>query len=247
MKAIILCAGYGKRLHPFTHTVQKTMLPLHGKPLLEYIIEGLAYSGFKDILLVVGFKKEQIINHFQKGKKWGINIEYIIQNDINGTGGALLLCESLIKNHHFFLTWGDILVPYRIYKEVLEIFNKENQNFILVANYAQDPYKGAAIYYREVYCLKIVEKPPKGASISNYNNCGIFILSTEIFKILKMLKFSNRGEIELPQAINKGILEKQWKVRLLKMSKEQFRGDFGDKAEYETLKKDSSWLKLLTS
>ncbi|MFX1234681.1 MAG: sugar phosphate nucleotidyltransferase, partial [Promethearchaeota archaeon] len=46
MKAIILCAGYGKRLHPFTHTVQKTMLPLHGKPLLEYIIEGLTYSGF---------------------------------------------------------------------------------------------------------------------------------------------------------------------------------------------------------
>ena len=66
MKAIILCAGFGKRMRPFTDKFQKVMLPLHGKPLLEYIIEGLKYAGFKELILVVGYLKEQIIQYFQK-------------------------------------------------------------------------------------------------------------------------------------------------------------------------------------
>jgi len=62
-----------------------------------------------------------------------------------------------------------------------------------------------------------------------------------------MIKPSNRGEIELPQALNVGIFERKWRVWVLKMKKNQFRGDFGDRKEYEKLKKDSSWLKFLTS
>ena len=110
MKAVILCAGLGKRLKPYTDRYQKTMIPIDGKPLLEYIINGLDLAGFEDYLIVVGHFKEQVIDYFQSGDKWGINIEYVDQRELNGTGGALLLCEDLIKNNHFFITWGDILV-----------------------------------------------------------------------------------------------------------------------------------------
>ncbi|MFX1492916.1 MAG: nucleotidyltransferase family protein [Promethearchaeota archaeon] len=239
---MILCAGYGKRLRPYTNIYQKTMLPVHGKPLLEYIVEGLIHAGFRDLIIVVGYQKEQIIRHFQDGTKWGLNIEYVVQNNLNGTGGAVLLCKNLIPNQHFFLTWGDILVPYQIYREVYELFENENQDFILVANYTKDPYKGAAIYYHGSYCVNIIEKPKKGKSKSNYNNCGIFILKTDIFDILKSLVPSKRGEIELTQAINIGINERKWKVRIIKMEKKQFRGDFGDKNIYKQLKSDSDWL-----
>lgn len=245
MKAIILCAGYGKRLRPYTDTYQKTMLPIHGKPLLEYILRGLISTGFKDVVLVVGFQKEQIIDYFQKGKTWNINIEYVIQENINGTGGALLLCEKLITDKHFFLTWGDILVSYQVYINVYNIYKKENQDFILVANFMKDPNQGAAIYHKGIYCTNILEKPTKGSSKSNYNNCGIFILSTEIFEVLKNLKPSKRGEIEIPQALNIGINERNWKVRVIKMDKNQFRGDFGNKVEYENLKTNFNWLKKL--
>ena len=125
MKAIILCAGYGKRLKPYSDVYQKSMMPIHGKPLLEYIINGLIFAGLKNIVLVVGYLKEQVIDYFHEGDKWGIQIEYIEQDSINGTGGAVLLCEDLIKDKHFFLTWGDILVPYRIYQEVLNIRKHE--------------------------------------------------------------------------------------------------------------------------
>lgn len=152
------------------------MAPVHGKPLLEYIINGILSAGLRDLIIVVGYRKDQIIDYFQEGNKWGINIEYIEQKEINGTGGALLTCEDSIKNNHFFLTWGNILVSYKIYKEVLEIYKKENQDYILVANHTDDPFKGAAVYSKNKYCIGIVEKPPEGKSDSNLNNCGIFIL-----------------------------------------------------------------------
>ena len=247
MKAIILCAGYGKRLKPYTETYQKTMIPIHGKPLLEYIINGVKPAGFTDLIIVVGYQKEQIIDYFENGEKKGVNIEYIEQKIINGTGGALLLCESLIKESHFFLTWGDILVQDRIYKEVYNIFKNEKQDFILVSNYTDNPYKGANITCNGNYCVKIVEKPPKGAPCTNLNNSGIFIFSREIFEVLKSLQPSIRGEIEIPDALTIGMKERNWQVRLLKMDQRDFRGDFGDIKEYERLKEEKEWLKDLKS
>lgn len=221
------------------------MIPIHGKPLLEYIINGLVFAGFKNLIIVVGYRKDQIIDYFQKGDKWGIKIEYIEQKEINGTGGALLICEDLIKSTHLFLTWGDILVSYSVYKEVIDIFNKENQDYVLVANYTDDPFKGAAVYSENNYCIGIVEKPLGGKSKSELNNCGLFVFSKKIFHVLKKLKPSKRGEIELTDAINYGIKKGKWNVRVIKMEKGKFRGDFGDKQVYEQLKIDTEWKKEL--
>jgi len=221
------------------------MVLVHGKPLLEYIITGLIFAGFKNLIIVVGYHKDQVIDYFQEGDKWGIKIEYIEQKEINGTGGALLICEDSIKDDQFFLTWGDILVSYNIYKEVIEVFKKENQDYILVANYTDDPFKGAAVYSENNYCMGIVEKPPEGKPNSNLNNCGVFVFSKNIFHVLRELKPSKRGEIELTDAINYGIKKRKWNVRVIKMEKEQFRGDFGDKQVYERLIKETNWLREL--
>jgi len=245
LKAIILCAGLGKRLTPYTDKVQKTMLQLHGKPFLEYIINGMIYAGFRDIILVVGYRKEQIIDYFGTGKKWNVNIEYIEQKELNGTGGALLLCEKSILDEHFFLTWGDTLVPYEIYKNVYNTYQNENLDFILVANYTKDPYLGAAVYCDDLILTNLIEKPPRGSSKTSLNNCGVFIFSKEIFDVLKALDPSERGEIEVPSALLNGIKERNWIVRVVKMEQNQFKGDIGAKEQYEQLKKDSSWLQLL--
>jgi dTDP-glucose pyrophosphorylase len=246
LKAIILAAGLGKRMKPYSVTYQKSMIPIHGKPLLEYIIKGLIFTGLKHIVVVVGYRKEQIIDYFQKGEKWGIKIEYVEQKDLNGTGGALIICENAIEESHFFLTWGDVLVSYNVYKNVIDTFHKEKQNHILVTNYTSDPFKGAAVYCENEYCSSIVEKPPEGKSISNLNNAGIFVFSKEIFWVLKQIKPSKRGETELTDAINYGIEKRKWKVRIIKMQKGEFRGDFGDIEIYEQLKNKTEWLKELS-
>ena len=245
MKAIILCAGYGKRLRPYTETYQKTMIPIHGRPLLEYIINGVKSAGFTNLIIVVGYRKEQIIDYFKNGQHMGLSIEYIEQNKLNGTGGALLLCENLIKESHFFLTWGDILVPYRIYKEVYKIFKNENQDFVLVTNYTDNPHKGANITCNGKYCVDIVEKPPKGAPCTNLNNSGVFIFSREIFEVLNTLQPTKRDEIEIPDALSVGMNERNWQVRVIKMDEGDFRGDFGDIKKYERLKEEKKWLKDL--
>jgi len=221
------------------------MIPVHGKPLLEYIINGIITTGIRDFIFVVGYLKEQIIDYFQDGANLGIRVEYVEQKELDGTGGALLLCENYVKNDHFFLSWGDILVSYSVYRAVCEIYREEKENFVLVTNYVDDPYKGGAIYCEENYCLDVVEKPSKGKSKSNLNNCGIFIFSKDIFEVLKQVKLSERGEIELTDAIRIGIKEKNWKVRAFKMDKDEFRADFGDVEGYERFKKDASWLKKL--
>ena len=240
-----MCAGKGSRLKPLTDTSQKSMILLFGKPLLEYIINGLIFAGFKNIILVVGYLKEQVKDYFKDGSKWGIKIDYVTQKKANGTGAAVLLCEDLITSDHFFLTWGDILVPYNMYKRIYDTFLNDNQDFILLANYTDDPYKGGAVFSKDGYCVNIVEKSTQGKSGSNLNNCGVFIFHREIFEVLKNIKISNRNEIELTDAIKLGILGRNWKIRLIKMNKEQFRGDFGDIDVYEQLRKDSTWLKDL--
>ncbi|MFX1338202.1 MAG: nucleotidyltransferase family protein [Promethearchaeota archaeon] len=245
MKAIVLCAGYGKRLRPHTIMYQKAMIPLHGKPLLEYIINGIKSAEFNDFIIVVGYQKEQIVDYFQDGRKLGIKIKYIEQELLNGTGGALLLCENLIEDQHFFLTWGDTLVCYKIYKEVHDVFKNEHPDFILVTNYVDDPYKGAAIYCEGNYCLDIIEKPPKGTSYTNLNNAGVFILSKEIFKVLKTQEPSQRGEIEVPVAIRYGLKNRNWRIRIVRVGENDFFGDCGDRNEYEKLTSDTNWLNLL--
>jgi dTDP-glucose pyrophosphorylase len=221
------------------------MIPIHGKPLLEYILNGLIFAGLRDFIIVVGYRKRQIIDYFKEGKKWGVKIHYIEQKKINGTGEAVLICEDLIKENHFYLTWGDIVVSYKVYKEVFEIYQHENQDYILVANYTNDPHKGAAVYYENEFCTSIIEKPSLGKSKANLNNTGVFIFSKEIFNVLRTIKPSARGEIELTEAINSGIQRKNWKVRLLIMKKTQFRGDFGDIRVYERLIKEKKWLDKL--
>jgi UDP-N-acetylglucosamine diphosphorylase / glucose-1-phosphate thymidylyltransferase / UDP-N-acetylgalactosamine diphosphorylase / glucosamine-1-phosphate N-acetyltransferase / galactosamine-1-phosphate N-acetyltransferase len=245
MKAIILCAGYGTRMEPYTNEYQKVMIPLHGKPILEYLIQSIKKAGMQDFIIVVGYRKEQIIDYFNEGKDLGVHIEYVHQDNLNGTGGALLLCEPLLSENSFFLTWGDTLVIPEIYEKVIQMGNQEKEKFVLVANYVIDPFRGAAIYLDGDYCKMIIEKPKKGTSTTNLNNAGIFVLDHQIFKVLKTQKPSERGEIEVPETISFGIKHLNWKFRVIRMKESDFYADFGDKESYEKLKKDTSWLELL--
>jgi NDP-sugar pyrophosphorylase family protein len=245
MKAIILCAGYGTRMEPYTNEYQKVMIPLHGKPILEYLIRSIKKAGLHDFIIVVGYRKEQIMDYFKEGKNLGISIEYVHQSNLNGTGGALLLCEPLINENSFFLTWGDTLVTPDMYEKLIRMREEENEKFILVANYVDDPFRGAAIYLNGNYCKNIIEKPEKGTSSSNLNNAGIFILDDQIFNILKTQKPSKRGEIEVPETISFGIKHLKWKFRVIQMKSNDFYADFGDKNCFEKLKNETSWLDLL--
>ncbi|WP_076004717.1 sugar phosphate nucleotidyltransferase [Dehalogenimonas formicexedens] len=108
-QAVILAAGEGQRLRPFTNTRPKVMLPIAGKPILQYVIEALASFNIRDIVIVVGYRKEQIFDSLGSGESLKVRIQYVEQQPQLGTAHALQLAEPLIQDE-FFLLPGDNLI-----------------------------------------------------------------------------------------------------------------------------------------
>jgi len=110
MQVAILAGGRGVRLNPLTQTVPKPMVPIKGRPFLDYQIELLRDQGFRRFLLLVGYLAEAIVSHFGDGREWGVSIEYSREQTPLGTGGALKLAEPLLEDKWLLLN-GDTYLP----------------------------------------------------------------------------------------------------------------------------------------
>ena len=106
MKAIILAGGLGTRLHPYTNSLPKPMLPLGEKPILEYLIEWVKKNGVKEIVLCVSYLRKKIEDYFQDGKRFGVKIEYAVSNKPLATAGQLKTAEKFIDDT-FVCLYGD--------------------------------------------------------------------------------------------------------------------------------------------
>ena len=113
-KAVILAAGEGKRLRPFTETMPKVMLPVANKPILAYVLDAVKKSGVEEVLLVVGYKKEVIMEYFKDYKD--VRITYITQDKQLGTAHALLQTKKYIKEPFVVLAGDNIIDPGSIRK-----------------------------------------------------------------------------------------------------------------------------------
>jgi len=202
MDAVILCAGKGTRLMPLTENRPKPMIPIAGKPILEHIIDKI--NDFVDnIYLIVKYKKEIIINHFKNNPK----ITFIEQKDIDGTGYAVLMAKKYI-NDDFLVINGDVIFDDDLkdivnYKNAVALTEVENpENF------------GVVVLDDNNNIIELQEKPknPK----SNLINAGIYKFEKNVFDILENLKPSERGEVELTDAIKE--LIKENKIKGIKLN-----------------------------
>ena len=108
-QAVILAAGEGQRLRPFTVNRPKVMLSIGDKPILEYVIEALAENGIRSIVLIVGYKKEQIFDYLGSGEQLGVEITYITQERQLGTAHALFQAKA-VTDTEFLVLPGDNLI-----------------------------------------------------------------------------------------------------------------------------------------
>ena len=109
MKAVILAAGEGTRMHPLTHTRPKVMLPIANNPILEHLLIEAKKAGISEFIFIVGYHDEQVRDYFGNGEKWGVNIEYCTQRRQLGTADALKMVEGLVEGN-FLMINGDIIV-----------------------------------------------------------------------------------------------------------------------------------------
>lgn len=178
MKAVILAAGKGSRLKPFTENIPKVMLPVANKPILEYVINALIKNGIYEIVIVIGYRKESILEYFGNGKRFGVEIKYAFQKEQIGTAHALLQAEKHIDDA-FILLPGDNIIDE---KSLSLLINSKYDISLLVKKHPQ-PSKYGVVEIEDGVVKSIVEKPSKARS--NIVSTGIYKLKEEIIDILK--------------------------------------------------------------
>lgn len=178
------------------------MLSLVGQPILAHILRGLARAGVEQVVVVVGYRGESIVQYFGDGEQVGLRIEYVWQVEPEGTAAALLLARDRIRSQPFFLSWGDVVVSARNYRALRDQFLAHPCAGWIAINAMGDPSAGAAVYLEQGNRVsRIVEKPPPGTSRTPWNNAGIGIYRPLLIEYAAALPPSPRGEKELPQAV----------------------------------------------
>ena len=200
MKGIILHGGHGTRLRPLTHTGPKQLIPVANKPISQYVLEDLRESGIKDIAIVLGdVMPEKVRSHYGDGKKYGVKVTYIEQEKPGGIAQAVGLAADFVKNDMFVVYLGDNLLKGGI-AQCVEEFQKKKYDAMILLSRVKDPRQfGVAQFDKKGEIVRLVEKPKKPPS--DYALTGIYFLRPVIFQMIKKLKPSWRGELEITEAL----------------------------------------------
>lgn len=187
MKALVLCGGLGERLRPLTEDKPKAMLEVRGKPLLEYVIKFLKKNGLEDIVLLCGYKHEEIEKYFGDGKKFSVNLNYSVEEEKLGTAGAVANAIKYIDSD-FIVVNGDVITDFPL-KDMIKEFEKTGKNLMALVK-PNNPFGIAKISEIDGKICRIdsfVEKP----KMDEWINAGYLILKKDVFKM-----FRGRGDAE---------------------------------------------------
>ena len=229
MKGVLLAGGTGSRLLPLTKVTNKHLLPVYNKPMIYYPLETLKSMGIKEILIISGPEHcGHILNLLGSGREQGLTISYEIQDNAGGIAQALGLAKNFAGNEDIAVILGDNIFQDKLnvsdFKEGARIFIKE----------VEDPKRFGVVEIEKEKIKSIEEKPenPK----SNYAVTGLYIYDNNVFDIIKTLKPSGRGELEITDVNNAYVQQG-------KMSFSMLDGYWSDAGTFESLHRASTIVK----
>ena len=182
MKAVILAANRSTRLSPFIETRCKPMIRIAGQYILENTICFLKEAGIHDIVLVVNHQQDLIRQYFGSGQTFGVNLEYVVQDELKGIGHALSLCRSSLEKKPFLLVYGDVMTDYNPFLSILQTYSETDREVALIALPESSKEFGNVYLDHEMKISRLVEKPQ--ANQANYVFAGMFVLFPKIFELL---------------------------------------------------------------
>lgn len=231
-KAVIPVAGLGTRLLPATKSIPKEMLPIIDKPAIQYVVEEAVASGLEHVLMVTGRNKAVIENHFDRAvelessllEKGDIDrlravesatqladIHYVRQGDPLGLGHAVMMAEAFVGKEKFAVLLGDDLIGNQeellLEMKSVSLLHKANVVALMqMPAHELNKFGVAKIgksISKDVFEIEgFIEKPEFGKEPSNYAIIGRYVLTPEIFEVLKETKASLSGEIQLTDALH---------------------------------------------
>ncbi|MHB8605987.1 MAG: sugar phosphate nucleotidyltransferase [Thermoplasmatota archaeon] len=166
MRAIILAAGEGSRLRPFTRKKPKPMMRAANKPILEHALDALVANGIKRVTMVVGYRREKVQSYFENGKRWGLDIDYVFQDALLGSGYALSLAP--FDEEDVLVLGGDNVVDTRLVKDLLAA----PPGIALAAKRSPNPSKYGVVTFDGANVKRIEEKP--ATFESEFVNTGVY-------------------------------------------------------------------------
>jgi len=237
-QAIIPLAGLGTRMLPLTSVLPKELLPINGKPNLEYILEECLEAGIKEFIFIISKKKLSIkkyffndnfykkiikkkkdkglIEEYKKIKKYKKMIKFVYQNKPKGTGDAVLKCKKFIKSKYFLMLLpDDLIIRKNCSKEMIRLHKKTSGSIIATKKVERKTVSRWGILSirnkkkRHFQIKDVVEKPSIKKAPSNYAIIGRYILPTKIFSEIKKLKPGQGEEIHITDAI-KSLIKKEY-------------------------------------
>lgn len=200
MKGIILAGGTGSRLFPLTKVTNKHLLPVYDEPMIYYPLKTLVNAGIRDIMIVSG---KGHVGHFLEllgsGSDFGVRLSYEIQKEAGGIAQALSLCESFVDGDSMTVILGDNIFEDNV-KGAVQSFQKGARIFLKPVTDAQR-FGVAEVDERTGTVLGIEEKPK--APKSNFAVTGLYIYDNRVYDLIRAIKPSGRGELEITDVNNK--------------------------------------------
>lgn len=196
-KGIILAGGSGTRLYPLTKAISKQIMPVYNKPMIYYPLYVLMAAGIREVLIITTPRDHETFKDLLgDGKKWGMQIEYQIQEKPNGLAEAFIIGEDFIGDSNVALILGDNMFYGGDLNEVLKCANAREDEATIFGYKVKDPRRyGVVEIDGEGNAVSIEEKPlePK----SSYAVPGLYFYTNEVIEIAKNVKPSARGELEI--------------------------------------------------
>lgn len=211
MRAVILAAGFGKRLMPLTKDIPKPLLPVLGKPIIQRNIEWLKTNGIGEIAINLHHLPKKINDFLGDGSKFGVKITYSVEKKILGTAGGVKKLEGFAKGP-LLVCYGDNLTNIDV-KKLLEFHKrKKSAATICLHEIKRNELKDASIVNlsKDGRILSFVEKPDAKTikklitSKNNYSNAGIYILQPSVLSMVEKGKFSDFAKDIFPKLLRQG-------------------------------------------
>ncbi|MCY2961443.1 MAG: sugar phosphate nucleotidyltransferase [Planctomycetota bacterium] len=227
MKGVILAGGLGTRLFPLTKITNKHLLPVYDRPMIYYPIEAMVKAGITDIMIVTGGRKSgDFLSLLGNGKDFGLkHLNYTYQEGEGGIAEALGLAEHWAAGSPVCVILGDNIIEKNIAKAAAD-FRKQGKGAKILLKEVPDPERFGVATVQNGKVSRIVEKPKNPQS--NLAVIGIYMYDGRVWDIIKTLKPSDRGELEITDVNN-------WYIQDGSMTFEVLDGWWTDAGTFQSL------------
>jgi len=201
MKAMILAAGVGSRMHPLTRTLPKPLVPIVNRPVMEHIVALLRKHGFTDIIVNVHYLGDQIVEYFVDGSRFGVRITYSREDRLWGDAGSVKRCEDFFGNETFLVIGGDDLADLDLTRFV-ENHRQKKALASIALSLVDDPAEyGIVLINEEGRITRFMEKPRGEVIFSNTANTGVYAFEPEALEMIPRGVFYLFGKTFFPQML----------------------------------------------